>query len=116
MSMVIKQVPAGVFKQGCLALLDEVAEGNFEVVVTKRGRPVARIVAIQAPREQEARVAATLTAHRQAEEERQRAEEGASLTAEREEERQAAEEAARRAEQEAQRQAEEVRREEIRTI
>jgi antitoxin (DNA-binding transcriptional repressor) of toxin-antitoxin stability system len=60
--MTTKIVPAGVFKQGCLALLDEVAEQNVELVVTKRGRPVARVVPILQPREQEAATLARLRA------------------------------------------------------
>jgi prevent-host-death family protein len=40
-------VPAGEFKQRCLALLDRVAETGMPIVVTKRGRPVARIVPIE---------------------------------------------------------------------
>ncbi|MGH2443671.1 MAG: type II toxin-antitoxin system Phd/YefM family antitoxin [Chloroflexota bacterium] len=40
-------VPAGQFKQRCLALLDQVAETGMPIVVTKRGRPVARIVPIE---------------------------------------------------------------------
>ena len=36
-------VPAGSFKAKCLALLDEVAETGRPIVVTKRGRPVARV-------------------------------------------------------------------------
>ena len=39
-----KPVPAGVFKAKCLALLDEVETRRHSFVVTKRGRPVARIV------------------------------------------------------------------------
>ena len=46
MAMVTKSIPAGLFKQGCLALLDEVGEGNVELVVTKRGKPVARVVPV----------------------------------------------------------------------
>jgi prevent-host-death family protein len=42
-------IPAGEFKQRCLALLDRVAETGMPIVVTKRGRPVARIVAIESP-------------------------------------------------------------------
>ena len=38
-------VPAGLFKAKCLALLDEVAETGRPIVVTKRGRPVARVTA-----------------------------------------------------------------------
>ncbi len=58
--MTTKTIPAGEFKQGCLALLDEVAEGNLEIVVTKRGRPVARIVPVEDPSEREAAVLARL--------------------------------------------------------
>lgn len=34
------------FKAQCLALLDEVAASGSELVVTKRGRPVARVVPV----------------------------------------------------------------------
>ena len=34
------------FRARCLALLDDVAESRRPLVVTKRGRPVARVVAI----------------------------------------------------------------------
>jgi prevent-host-death family protein len=37
-------VGAGEFKARCLALLDEVATLGTEIVVTKRGKPVARLV------------------------------------------------------------------------
>lgn len=40
------EVSASQFKARCLALLDEVAESGAELVVTKRGRPVARVVPI----------------------------------------------------------------------
>jgi prevent-host-death family protein len=40
-------VPAGQFKARCLALLDRVARTGEEVVVTKRGKPVARVVPIR---------------------------------------------------------------------
>jgi prevent-host-death family protein len=53
MTMVTKSIPAGLFKQGCLALLDEVGEGNVELVVTKRGKPVARVVPVLARGERE---------------------------------------------------------------
>ncbi len=48
MTTVMKQVTATRFKAQCLALLDEAAGGE-EIVVTKHGRPVARVVAAQAP-------------------------------------------------------------------
>ena len=41
--MVTRTIPAGEFKAKCLALLDEVAETGEELVVAKRGRPVARV-------------------------------------------------------------------------
>lgn len=40
-------IPAGQFKARCLALLDRVARTGEEVVVTKRGKPVARVVPIK---------------------------------------------------------------------
>lgn len=44
-------IPAGEFKQHCLALLDRVAETGIPIVVTKRGRPVARLAPIEPPME-----------------------------------------------------------------
>ncbi|MEX0784720.1 MAG: type II toxin-antitoxin system Phd/YefM family antitoxin [Dehalococcoidia bacterium] len=41
--MVTRTIPAGEFKAKCLALLDEVAQTGEELVVTKRGKPVARV-------------------------------------------------------------------------
>ena len=38
------EVKAGVFKDTCLQLLDRVREEGIEVLVTKRGVPVARLV------------------------------------------------------------------------
>lgn len=42
-------VPAGQFKARCLALLDEVAATGRAIVVTKHGRPVARVVPLDPP-------------------------------------------------------------------
>jgi prevent-host-death family protein len=42
-------IPAGEFKARCLALLDRVAETGEELVVTKRGKPVARLVPVEEP-------------------------------------------------------------------
>ena len=39
-----KSVAAGEFKAKCLALLDEVEAHGSSIVITKRGRPVARVV------------------------------------------------------------------------
>lgn len=41
-----RTIPAAAFKARCLALLDEVAASRETIVVTKRGRPVARLVAM----------------------------------------------------------------------
>ncbi len=51
---------AGAFKQTCLAVLDEVAEAKTEVVITKRGRPVARLVPMASEREREEEILAGL--------------------------------------------------------
>ena len=39
-------MPAGEFKARCLRVLDDVALSRREVVVTKRGKPVAKVVPI----------------------------------------------------------------------
>jgi antitoxin (DNA-binding transcriptional repressor) of toxin-antitoxin stability system len=44
---VVIEVGAGVFKDTCLQLLDEVSDGTTEIVVTKRGAAVARVVAVR---------------------------------------------------------------------
>ena len=41
-----RQIAAGEFKAKCLHLLDEVQQSRREVVITKRGRPVARLAPI----------------------------------------------------------------------
>jgi prevent-host-death family protein len=40
-------ISATQFKARCLSLLDEVASSGSEIVVTKRGRPVARLVPLE---------------------------------------------------------------------
>jgi prevent-host-death family protein len=44
-----KRVPAGKFKEKCLAILDEVAETGEILVITKRGKPVARLSPVGEP-------------------------------------------------------------------
>ncbi len=39
-------MPAGEFKAKCLALLDEVSITGEELIVTKRGKPVAKVTAV----------------------------------------------------------------------
>jgi prevent-host-death family protein len=41
-----KTIAAGEFKSKCLHLLDEVAEQRTPIVITKRGRPIAKLVPI----------------------------------------------------------------------
>lgn len=43
----LKAVPAAKFKAECLALLDRVAETGESLVITKRGRPVARVLPME---------------------------------------------------------------------
>jgi prevent-host-death family protein len=45
-----KTIAAGKFKAKCLHLLDEVAECRVPLVITKRGKPVARLVPIDDPK------------------------------------------------------------------
>jgi len=47
MVIVMKQkIAAGAFKAQCLGLLDEVQQQRKEIVITKRGKPVARLVPV----------------------------------------------------------------------
>jgi len=46
----LKQMPAGKFKTHCLAVMDEVAATREAVVITKRGKPVAKVVPVDGPR------------------------------------------------------------------
>lgn len=43
MSQAIREITATQFKARCLRLLDEVAETGEPLVITKHGRPVARV-------------------------------------------------------------------------
>lgn len=40
-------IGAGDFKAKCLQLLDEVAEGRESLVITKRGKPIAKLVPVE---------------------------------------------------------------------
>lgn len=44
----MKTIPAGMFKTNCLALMDEVQAKRETLVITKRGKPVAKLVPISA--------------------------------------------------------------------
>ena len=47
-----RTIKASEFKAKCLKLMDEVAETGEEIVITKNGRPVARLVAYRTKFEQ----------------------------------------------------------------
>ncbi|MBC7944540.1 MAG: type II toxin-antitoxin system Phd/YefM family antitoxin [Burkholderiales bacterium] len=40
------EIPAGLFKARCLKLMDEVESKREEIVITKRGKPVAKLVPV----------------------------------------------------------------------
>jgi prevent-host-death family protein len=44
-----KTIPAGEFKAKCLKLMDEVEKTGEELVITKRGKPIARLVPASSP-------------------------------------------------------------------
>ena len=43
----MKTIKASEFKAKCLSLMDDVAESREEIVVTKNGKPVSRLVPIK---------------------------------------------------------------------
>jgi len=45
--MKTKTMPAGKFKVHCLAVMDEVQSKRESVIITKRGKPVAKLVPIE---------------------------------------------------------------------
>lgn len=42
-----REIPAGEFKARCLQLMEEVDRDGIELVITKRGRPVAKLVPVR---------------------------------------------------------------------
>ena len=46
----MRQMAAGEFKAHCLAVMDEVARTREPVVITKRGKPVAKMVPVEKPK------------------------------------------------------------------
>ena len=40
----VRTIKASEFKARCLKLMDEVADGRAEIVITKNGRPISRLV------------------------------------------------------------------------
>jgi len=47
----MKKMPAGQFKNTCLAVMDEVQKSGEPVLITKRGKPVAKLVPVSRPGE-----------------------------------------------------------------
>lgn len=43
----VREIAAGEFKAKCLQLMDEVQEEGIELVITKRGKPVAKLVPVE---------------------------------------------------------------------
>jgi prevent-host-death family protein len=43
----MKTMPAGAFKVHCLKIMDEVACKRVPVIITKRGKPVAKLVPVE---------------------------------------------------------------------
>ena len=41
-----KKIPAGEFKAKCLQLMDEVQSDRVPLIITKRGKPVAKLVPV----------------------------------------------------------------------
>ena len=50
LGLVERTISASRFKAQCLALLDEVAESGESIVITKRGKPVARVAPLEPPK------------------------------------------------------------------
>lgn len=44
MTIVMSKIPAGEFKAKCLKVIDEVQRLRMQVVITKHGKPVAKLV------------------------------------------------------------------------
>ena len=49
--MTMKTIPAGTFKARCLAIMDEVAAKRESVIITKRGKPVAKLVPVDSKKD-----------------------------------------------------------------
>jgi prevent-host-death family protein len=45
----MRTIPAAKFKAGCLKIMDEVRAGREPVLITKKGKPVARLVPVDEP-------------------------------------------------------------------
>jgi prevent-host-death family protein len=47
----MKTMAAGAFKAKCLAVMDEVQKKRESVVITKRGKPVAKLVPVESAKD-----------------------------------------------------------------
>jgi prevent-host-death family protein len=47
----VKTIPAGQFKAKCLNVMDRVCETREPVLITKRGKPVAKLVPVDAEKD-----------------------------------------------------------------
>ena len=59
----MKTIAAGKFKDLCLQMLDDVADSRTPVVITKRGRPVAKLVPVAPPRPRRSLAGSVLAEH-----------------------------------------------------
>lgn len=59
----MKSIAAGQFKNLCLKMLDDVAETRTSVVITKRGRPVAKLVPVTLPTSKRSLTGSVLAEH-----------------------------------------------------
>ena len=48
-----RTIPAGEFKAHCLKLMDEIGATGEELIITKRGKPVAKLVPLKGRRRME---------------------------------------------------------------
>jgi prevent-host-death family protein len=48
----VKKMAAGVFKAKCLAVMDEVHDKRETVIITKHGKPVAKLVPVGAEKDE----------------------------------------------------------------
>jgi prevent-host-death family protein len=48
----VKKMAAGAFKAKCLAVMDEVQSKRETVIITKRGKPVAKLVPVGAEKDE----------------------------------------------------------------
>ena len=47
----MKKIAAGEFKARCLALMEDVQSTRQPIIITKRGRPVAKLVPVDEPKD-----------------------------------------------------------------